>query len=237
MNFSLWSDLHLEMLGDTGKKLLESIKPVSDNLVLAGDITSLGQEKYLDLVFSILSPKFKNIIYTSGNHEHWGNGIVTGWNRIRNVQEKYNNVHCLNNESVVIEGVRFFGGTGWYPKSLQPWTRRLMPDFKLVKDCEPEAYMSHASFVKELVKSDAQVVVSHHLPNELCVVPQYKGNPLNDYFVMGLPDDITDAKLFVFGHTHFSLDFWEKDVHYVTNPRGYPRDKDATWNASLVLEV
>lgn len=237
MKFQLASDLHLEQIRDRGQEFLASFQPAADNLILAGDITSLGQERYLDLVFSVLSPRFKNIIYVPGNHEFWGNSIYHGWQRIKNVEKKYKNVHCLNNEEVMIDGANIFGGTGWYPRSLFPWTRRLMPDFKLIADCEPAAYDSNATFKVMLRNANPDIIVTHHMPTEECVVPMYKGNPLNDYFVSGLDPQSTSAKAWAFGHSHFKLDLYDGNCHLISNPRGYPTYNGAGWNKDFVVSI
>lgn len=78
------------------------------------------------------------------------------------------------------------------------------------------------------------------------VHPKYAGSPINRYFV-GAVDDIIRAKrpkLWVFGHTHESIDtlfattVTAEVTRLVANPYGYhDHDVNPAFNPALVIEV
>jgi Icc-related predicted phosphoesterase len=237
MNLQLYSDLHLEFMSDKGAAWLDKQQPKANTLVLAGDIMSATKIWMLDLVFNNVSHKWKNVLFTPGNHEFYFTSLQDGWKLIREVAARYSNIHLLDNNEIELEGVKFYGGTGWYPESRYPDRRQLISDFSLIKGIEPDVYLSRYAFKKQIQHCSPDVVISHHLPTEECVHPKYKGSPLNDYFVSNFDVESVAPKLWLFGHTHFSMDFKIGDTRLVSNPKGYPRDRESSFNSDLVLEV
>jgi predicted phosphodiesterase len=151
MRLALVSDLHLEF---------ESWYPVncdySDVLILSGDIlveSDLGiwDETQKELGFMTkrserfhtfmqnCSNNFKHVLYVAGNHEHYHGDYA---NTLSNLKSKFSylkNVHVLNNESIEIDNVVFFGGTLWTDMNKEdPLTlyqiAKMMNDFRCVKN-------------------------------------------------------------------------------------------------------
>jgi len=98
------SDLHCEF---NGYEPPESIRNV-DIVVLAGDIHAKTKG------ISGARQFFPNseIIYVSGNHEYYHSNYQEMQKEMRNIAED-NNVHFLENNEVIINGVRFLGCTLW----------------------------------------------------------------------------------------------------------------------------
>jgi predicted nucleotidyltransferase len=100
------SDVHLEFQRWRREWPIDSIE--CDVHVLAGDI-GVG---FMGLDFALL--RFaKPVIYVPGNHELYGQRTVAKfWQKAR---EKVagTHVHLLDNEAVIIDGVRFLGTTLW----------------------------------------------------------------------------------------------------------------------------
>ncbi|MDN3686052.1 metallophosphoesterase family protein [Vibrio sinaloensis] len=98
MKIQYLSDLHLEVAPMT--------LPVSDAdvVILAGDIHSNGR-KAIDWA----SEFPQDVIYVLGNHEflHWWNNCRTTSRTEKNYARKYANVHLLDDECIVVNGVAF----------------------------------------------------------------------------------------------------------------------------------
>jgi Icc-related predicted phosphoesterase len=251
VKIQLWSDLHLEFKDDWGGSFLDKHDPAAEVLVLAGDITSACRREPLDLVFASTSMRWKHVIFTPGNHEFYKTSLTNGWANIKAAAASRPNVHVLNNEAVTLDGVRFFGGTGWFPEvsqhPLAPYEtdldslRRSMSDFRLIREFEPAVYMSRKKLADALysVGENPDVVVTHHLPHERCVSPRYRGDPLNCFFVSDLDVETVGAKLWLHGHTHDSVDVKIGDTRVLANPHGYPRERAANnpWKSDFTVEV
>jgi len=251
MKIQLWSDLHLEFNNDWGGRFLDTHGPAAETLVLAGDITSAAFREPIDLVFASTSMRWKHVVYVPGNHEFFKTSLTEGWANIRAAAQDRPNVHVLDNEGVTLDGVRFFGGTGWYPEisqhSLAPYeaerdrARRGMSDFRLIRDFEPAVYMSRKKLADSLYSTaeNPDVVVTHHLPHGLCVLPKYIGDPQNCFFVSDLDVETVGAKLWLHGHTHDLVDVKIGDTRVLANPHGYKHERIGTppWNSDFTVEV
>jgi predicted phosphodiesterase len=149
MKISVCSDLHLEF----GELELFNTDDC-DVLVLAGDIcvvadlldkTDPGQgfmqyrsERYHKF-FQECCARWKNVIYVMGNHEHYGGDIAHTANLIRERLGYLVNLHIMEQQSIVIEDIRFICGTLWTDMNSEDLetintVRRYMNDFKQIKD-------------------------------------------------------------------------------------------------------
>ena len=84
------------------------------------------------------------------------------------------------------------------------------------------------------------VVVTHFVPSQKLIHPQFPEDLLNGYFCVNL-DRLIFSKspdMWIFGHTHWSFDILLGNTRMVSNARGYPREEcRASFNPDLVLEV
>ncbi len=132
--------------------------------------------------------------------------------------------------------------------------RRFMPEDSVrIFDIE------HA-FLQELLNNDLaslakrftvdriakRVVVTHHLPSERSVHPQYANSELNPAFASRIDETVGLAELWLHGHTHESCDYLVEGengrvARVVCNPRGYSRYEGDVENLSfdpaLVVEI
>ncbi len=99
----LHSDLHLE----SGPFTLPTPPSARAVAVFAGDVCS-GDGGPAALRALTRLPT----VYVAGNHEFWGGDYYERLAQIK-AQAKANGVHFLENQSVVLEGVRFLGATLW----------------------------------------------------------------------------------------------------------------------------
>lgn len=92
------------------------------------------------------------------------------------------------------------------------------------------------------------VVVTHHYPSKRSTAARYTNDPLTAAFGSKLSLDLlTQANLWIHGHTHDSCDYRlgdsKKSVRVVCNPRGYPMGwqrgdfENPNFNPGLLIEI
>lgn len=155
MKIAVCSDLHLEF-GDLDLENTES----ADVLILGGDILVAEDVKnfsYIDEQIMAATPsmlargeryynflkrcseRFPQVILIMGNHEHYHGDYAETANVIRTVVGEFSNVHFLDKEWRIINGVLFYGGTLWTDmNSEDPKTLReiayMMNDYRGVRN-------------------------------------------------------------------------------------------------------
>jgi Icc-related predicted phosphoesterase len=226
MKINLVSDMHLNF---------QDIEmPGGDVLIMAGDIMEAGHLRLADNAkkntfiadryrrfLKEEMPKYKDVIYIMGNHEHYNNSYDDTATRLR--RELPDNVHFLEQESVQIDDVHFFGATLWTDCHRgDPTTMSVlkngMSDFKVIKfghgirmdSLYGDSYWTNSftpayavSVFKDTMeklkvfldehKDDKVVVVTHHAPSELSVDPMFKDDHhMNGGYYSRLGDFIMD---------------------------------------------
>lgn len=267
MNIRLVSDLHNEF-SDHDFDLPILVGEQDMVLVLAGDITAeMRDDVYAPFHWSQhtnlireWTKRHRAVVMVAGNHEYYG-GIM------EDVREWWSNVdasepdfHFLDNKTVIIDGVRFVGGTLWTNmKNANPMTmmtvQGAMNDFNKIKMRDGEGVKSftaqdwlneHALTLDYLKTRLAEefdgptVVVTHHLPSFQSVDPQFYGSGLNDGYASELWPFIydNDVAMWFHGHTHASVDYMIGCTQVVCNPRGYAPDMlNPNFDPGLVLKL
>jgi Icc-related predicted phosphoesterase len=129
MKIAVTSDVHLEF-GDLDLHNEEN----ADVLILGGDIFVADDCKNFGLVDEQImaatpgmmargeryrdflkrcSERFKFVILIMGNHEHYHGDYAETASVIQTLVSEFSNIHFLNKEWRIINGVLFFGGTLW----------------------------------------------------------------------------------------------------------------------------
>lgn len=258
MKIQLLSDTHTEFWKmtryDRVSKFINLCYIPSDVLVLAGDI-AVGRTNTLDIL-KMLSRQFKNVVYVSGNHEYYGGLELNGFDIFSEFQAKLpSNVHYLNNRSVTIQDVQFHGSTLWTDFWQDPFAsldyQRFIQDYRRIPDATPPKLQEINHYAKTFFKlayenrdrTKKQVFVSHFLPAYECVSPKWRAvdrvtDNLNKYFANNLDDWIAtlDDALWLFGHTHDSVDVMIGQVRCLAAPVGYLGERQQPYQP-LVLEL
>jgi predicted phosphodiesterase len=246
------SDLHLERGG--GPPLIAD----ADVLVLAGDIARgvAGLQ-----AASTWSPG--PVIYVSGNHEPYGDGLPNLTSRLRKAAKAFpGRVHMLERDEVTTGGVRFLGCTLWSAfdvGGVEERDRAMGICGDLVNDYEHIAWspagralrpqdtlrlhqLSRRWLERRLATphDGPTVVVTHHaplLPREPATDPLWRA--LAGAFVSDLTGlmGASRAALWIHGHTHRRVDVEVRGTRVVSNPRGYPHEPVEGFDPELVLDI
>lgn len=249
MKIRLLSDLHME-----GYKYYYEYAG-EDIVVLAGDIHTKNRHRF---IIEQIPPNVK-ILFVCGNHEYYGSTFENVNDFFYDLQAEYHNFHFLNNESMVIDGVDFYGGTMFSDWELysDSWTVRqraknMIADFtwikKIGRDGQERVWnvedhlAQHLLFREGLIqwlaesKTEKKVVISHFVPSGTCIHPKWIGSPLNPYFTNLMEEYMGWDGLWLFGHTHDRHDKMIGDTRLVCNPKGYGQENESFLN-NLVLEI
>ncbi len=224
MQVRLISDLHTEMAPF-------EIKPSGEDvLIIAGDVSpdfSACLQMLTD--YRDLAPDI-DIIYILGNHCSYDKSIDETIQLWRNVNMAH--FHFLENESVVINGIRFFGSTMWTDLKTDDVYRVQsgITDFYRIIGLTPDSwrvrhYHSKKSLSEVLASSvEPVVVITHHLPIQACIDPKYKGlDAMNSAFAStDMEELVANQKVihWLHGHTHSSVDITHNGTPILCNPRG-----------------
>jgi Icc-related predicted phosphoesterase len=275
MKIAVCSDLHLEF-GDLDLHNEEG----ADVLVLGGDIFIADEltdftyneydsaivpatqsvreraKRYYDFV-ARCAERFPHVILIMGNHEHYHGDSQKSSKVIRGTFGDLHNVHFLDKEWRIINGVLFYGGTLWTDMNGEdPNTmhriRMVMNDFNYVKNTSKEgknvfmpddAVEDHYAFRRGLDEVLAlhpnlpTVVVGHHAPSKASTHPRYKNEVImNGAYSTNLDNFILDRrqiKLWTHGHTHEDFDYMIGTTRVVCNPRGYDGYEEKAYNFKL----
>jgi len=210
MKIQIASDLHREF----GNKPLEFDRS-ADVICLAGDISVSG---FLEASLNGLNiPKKTKCLVVKGNHDFWVNPHI--------FQEMpvllQNNISVLNRQIKTIKKQRFLGCSLWYdPTDLD----RNWADFKYYNEYDILTnHKKDVRFIKENLR-EGDVEMTHFLPSYKCISPRWRGSDTNFYFVgYEFYDLILEKKpkLWIFGHTHDSVDMMIGETRLICNPYGY----------------
>jgi predicted phosphohydrolase len=199
-------------------------------LVLAGDICQIFEKEKFKKFFDIISPKFKCIIYVTGNHEY--HRITYSDLLINQTLFPYHNVYFLQNDFIEFpdDGIRFYGTTLWTRIDANPVNNKVAEkfgsDFKSIKNHEPlelhkSAFITRNGtarlFEKQFanLKNDLSIlsnlktiVITHHPPiseiNDSWLINKIKTIPIASLYVSDLKSEIEylNFDYWIFGHSH-----------------------------------
>jgi Icc-related predicted phosphoesterase len=189
------SDVHLEFFQPANAFLGRiGVHPVADVIVLAGDIDK--GEKSFRQAADLVQRAGKPVVWLPGNHEAYGEDLVELTRKY--AASHFEGVHTLLDSAVVIDGVRFVGGTLWtdfalYEGSVRMpeieeamgWVESGLNDFRLIayhglRFSAAQAAGLHAAtrkFIAEQLATPFEgktVVVTHHAPHGKSVHPKYQ---------------------------------------------------------------
>lgn len=252
MKLHILRDVHNEF------SVLEPPETNADVVILAGDID-------VNLRALPWAKRFgKPVIYLLGNHEFYGQHFERIIEETR-AQTEDTQIHFLDNDELVIEGVRFLGGTLWTDFQVFGQARsivvmmtcqQMINDFKQItigpekRRLRPEdtveMYEATVSFLKSKLMEPFDgktVVITHHAPSLESVAERFKHDILTPGFASNLTHLMgPEIDLWIHGHVHNSSDYVCNGTRVVCNPRGYQHEgasssENKDFNPVLVVEV
>jgi predicted phosphodiesterase len=253
MKLHILSDLHLSL------GALAIPENDADAVILAGDIARPRE------AVSWASGFAKPVLYVPGNHEFYGGSIAGTVDLLKQLCAG-TNVRVLDNDEVIIDGVRFLGTTLWTDFMLfgdgekraaaMGEALSFMRDFKRIRVSEaPEAIFTpadsaarftiHAGWLESKLAepfAGPTVVITHHAPSPKSIHPRFADSLLNACFVSDLERliDGSRSRLWIHGHTHDSFDYVLNGTRVVCNPRGYAKDRvneNPRFDANFLVEI
>ena len=254
MRIHLISDLHLEH----GPMDPSYLVPDCDVVILAGDIGAGLRGVGFAMTFG------KPVIMVAGNHDYYGEAMQPHLKAMRDLaamSPENGKVYFLENDTVVIDGVRFIGATLFTNFDLHGNGPRdalacqgTIRDFERIEEVPGEAITSYSYtrrfqesqfYISEALRephNGKTVVVTHYGPTSLSIHPKHsqRHNMLNANYASRLDDLVyyNGPDLWVHGHTHENLDYVLGETRVVCNPRGYVGyHLNEDFIPDLVLEV
>lgn len=244
MKINLLSDLHLEFM-----PMQHEVPTEANVVIIAGDIHP-GVRGIIWAYENIGIPT----VMVAGNHEFYGKRILQKhYLKLQAKTDEMNELardkryHFLQNETIVIDGVRFIGTTMWTDFNLnnnQPmdmiYAQQVMNDYYQIheesdipqgKKLSPHTVLTEHHVARHFIRSELEklfdgktVVVTHHGPTELSIDADFKAERSNAFYVSRLENLIFEFEpaLWVHGHVHRSVNYKIGDTKVITNPRGYP---------------
>lgn len=250
MKILILSDLHLEFANFS-----PSTEEV-DLVILAGDIWKKDQGIY----WARDTWPNTEIIYVAGNHEFYGSERNAVLSLLRSAAEE-TGVHFLDNDEVVINGIRFLGATLWTDFELFGVIlkedaisagKHGLNDFRMIVEkvdtFSPEDAIALCNTsvdwlaAKLITEDDAlkTVVVTHHLPSMQSVLGRYRNDILSACFASNLDVLLGYSDFWIHGHTHHSFDYTVNGTRVICNPRGYIHrgaQENLDFNPGLVVHI
>lgn len=268
MRIAFCGDLHLEF-GDRDFEL-----PDADILLLAGDICVIEHLQNLHSheydvcaqFFKDVSTKYRNVLWTHGNHELYG-GII-GVSSVDIVRKflyslDITNVEYITCGSRVIGDVMFIAATMWTDfnkgnPSIMNAAQYGMNDYRKImigdksidsgvryitaKDIL-DVNSEHTNYISDILeyKFEKTVVMTHHAPNVKSSGANKPSELDYAYCCSNLDDMILDnpqIKYWIHGHTHNRVEYKIGETTVISNCRGYKNyERDADTFQIKVIEL
>ncbi len=250
MRILVLSDLHNEFT------VFKPTEVEADVIVLAGDIDN-GDK---GLRWARDTWPRHPIVYVAGNHEYYHGDIVETLALMRQTAQALG-IHLLEENEIVIDGVRFLGTTLWTDfdyfgadkkAGAMEEGQRHLSDFHVIRNGAQDLFTpaqsvdlhqhSLAWLIARLKEpfDGPTVVVTHHLPSVKSVALRFLDTPLSACFVSHLDYLFGKMDVWIHGHTHDCFDYVANGTRVVCNPRGYVTERhveNLVFEPAKVVEI
>lgn len=268
MKIRLWSDLHLEFREYLYDHIFDPIwaEPGANKdqiLVLAGDIGCGILARHF---VTKMCEHFKYVILICGNHEfyhHDFDNVIAGWRSFAGdgdnilVEKGPDNFYFLNNNTVVLDDVRFIGGTMWTSMAdgdpfVMGAAHRQMSDYVEIRSkgerITPHFVMrEHDIFLDFLLREfdkpfdGKTIVITHYSPGNEVRRSGRKRDLLDSAYFADMEQLIgwhNKVHLWLHGHTHQTYDYIINETRVVSNPYGYwGHSTNPNFDSNLIIEI
>ena len=239
MRIAYASDLHLEF----DDSLTLTGLSTADVLVLAGDVDTMP-EYYTEILRKLRLAYAGPVLFVLGNHEYYNGVFPDDRQKYRDAIAHDRQAHLLENEAVVLDGVRFLGSTLWTDFACGKQMRNcqhMMSDFEVIHDgvsgsITPETILKvHQDSIAWLddqftnhPHAGPNIVVTHHAPSYQSQHPRFAGSPISGGFCSNQEHRIQRWKpdVWIHGHVHDPMDYRIGQTRILCNPWGYPDEEN-----------
>ena len=236
MRIQYVSDLHLEFPDNTRWIAEHPLEVCGEVLLVAGDSGYVNMPDYAHHPFwRWASEHYKQVIIALGNHEFYQfadpsdfpDGMVG--EIYPNVQYYYNSVVSLGDVDIIVSTLwaRILPENMYYTEHGVSDFYRIMyhghrlsaPDF----NAEHERCLTFLKNAVENSHAKTKIVLTHHVPTELCLSPEFQGSPVNGAFTVELGNYIANADIdyWVYGHSHRNIEAEIAGTKIFSNQLGY----------------
>lgn len=254
------SDLHLEFPQNRQWIAKYPLEVTGDILIVAGDTAYLDLPDSKSDTYSAYqfwdwaSKNYSQVIVCFGNHDFYGYyDLATMPNGF--CKEIRHNIHAYYNSVIHLDNTDIIVSTLW--SKIEPCnaflTERNVSDFyrimydghRLTADDFNKEHERCFAFIQQAVgKSRAKkiVVVTHHVPTQLCSAPEFKNSTINGAFTVELGGFIADGRIdyWIYGHSHRNTKAQIGNTLIMSNQLGYISDNEHLrngFNPSAMIEL
>lgn len=239
------SDLHLDHFPNS-VEFKRFLKPAAPTLVLAGDIASAWSQVYVNFLHWC-SYNWTHVIIITGNHEYYCTKVPHSRKdtdlRIRQICSILPNLHFLQggqsyylpNTKLVFIGATLYSdidpkiydeilGKGDFTKTYTERKGKLCltspADLVTIHTQHKQAI---TDAIRSVPRNYKAVVVTHYLPTERLLEPEYQGEAWRSCYASHLDRIIRPpVKVWICGHGHRNAHVWNNhDILIAMNARGY----------------
>lgn len=238
-------------------------------LIIAGDLwddRKFLRRKYTNSEswMKRISTRFKYVVFVLGNHDYWGANLTIEPGAIRKELEAQGivNVHLLEIDSIVLDNIKFLGGTMWTDYDREnPHTMVMAPmvmanDHTRIKIGENYSklrvehllnkFNKTKKFIFENAKKDNPeqrvICVTHMAPSYKSIHEMFQTSKTNGFYYSDLEVELCyeehDIEMWIHGHTHMPMDYvLHEKTRIICNPRGYYGYERTGFNEELRFEL
>ena len=239
MRIQYCSDLHLEFEHNSRYIKNKPLQISGDILILAGDIIPLHDEFFNNSFFGFIADNYKQVFWVPGNLEFYYKDI-TEFSKSYNIKLR-ENINIVNNIELEYDNIRFVFSTLWtaisnlneknIEQNVSDFANILSNKKKLKTSEYNRLHAEGFDFIQQSLKNkhEKTIVVTHHLPSNLCCSSVHKKSSINEAFCIDLTDYIENcnANFWIYGHSHYN----QKPVYIgnsilLTNQLGYVQSNE-----------
>jgi len=248
MKIQIMSDLHQEF------GFVEQSFEGADVVIFAGDV-NLGV-KGIEWIKSVIADI--PVIYVLGNHEYYRGSYPK---TLRQIQEAGDgtNVYVLENKSVMLGDVTFYGASLWTDFALHGDSRTIgalceqrMNDYRQIRK-DPsysrlrsiDTFLLHQESLRWLQRNLQEsttaknIVVTHHAPSARSLPDYFKHDVISSAYASNLEPVIMKYQplYWIHGHIHKPVRYSVGSTVVLSNPHGYINEPCNGFNKNLLIEV